>query len=427
MLWVSEHGRIYRGKACRNRQDGCLELGDEDFDAILTLLDEGAESAPGLDPIFKYSRSYGQDVLTVQQYAGVVRTDTGCQVEILPKISKTTNAATARELLVKMLIELKESPFKHGTLSNLSAHEMPLFEFLMRQFLEHVGEIVRKGIARTYVEREDNLVYLRGKLKLSEHIKRNAWIKSRVYCEFDEFEIDRPINRLIRAALDIVSQLTGSSDNQQRCREMLFWFDSVSPSRDFSQDFRAVRQDRLIRHYEPAMPTCRLILERLNPLTQHGSSRAVSMLFPMAQVFENYVASKLPGLLDGWHIRTQVRGQALIERHVGGKLFNLIPDLELRQGKRRVIADTKWKLLDESDRRNRYNISQPDIYQLFAYSRKYLADHVDRCVMLIYPRTDYFQRPLEPFWYKEGEEVLYVLPYDLETDEIDFSALTAVH
>jgi 5-methylcytosine-specific restriction enzyme subunit McrC len=120
---------------------------------------------------------------------------------------------------------------------------------------------------------------------------------------------------------------------------------------------------------------------------------------------------------------TQVRGQALVERHMSGKVFNLIPDLELRQGVRRVIADTKWKLIDESDRRNRYNISQSDIYQLFAYSRKYLADHDDRRVVLIYPRTDSFRQPLEPFWYKEGEEVLYVLPYDLEHDELDLSVL----
>jgi 5-methylcytosine-specific restriction enzyme subunit McrC len=427
MLWVSENGRIYRGKASQNRSDGNLDLRDADFNAILTLLDEGSEASPGIDPIFKYSRSYGQDVLTVQQYAGVIRTDTGCQLEILPKISKKTDAESARKLLVKMLIELNDSPFKAGTLADLSAHKMPLFEFLMRQFLEHVGEIVRKGIARTYIDLSDNLIYLRGKLQLTEHIKHNAWLHSRVYCEFDEFEIDRPINRLVRAALGIVERLTQDADNQQRCRELLFCFEGVPPSRDFPRDFREVRQDRLIRHYEPAIPTCRLILERLNPLTRHGTSRAVSMLFPMAAVFEDYVAAKLPNLLDGWRVRTQVRGQALVERHVGGKIFRLIPDIELRRGDQRVIADTKWKLLDESDRRNRYNISQPDIYQLFAYLRKYLAHLDNRRVVLIYPRTETFQGPLEPFWYKEGKEVLYVLPYDLENDQIELHDVLLTH
>ena len=70
-----------------------------------------------------------------------------------------------------MLIELAESPFKEGTVADLRAHEMPLFEILMRQFLEHVGDIVRKGIARTYVDLQDNVVFLRGKLQLAEHIR----------------------------------------------------------------------------------------------------------------------------------------------------------------------------------------------------------------------------------------------------------------
>ena len=416
MFWVAEHGRIFRGISDKNLDDGNLQLSTENFDSILTLLDDSTQ--PGLNPIFQYSRSYGRDLLTVQEYAGVIRTDSGCQIEILPKISRKADPGAARELLVKMLIELSESPFTTGTLADLHAHDMPLFEILMRQFLEHVGDIVRKGIARTYVSQQDNLIFLRGKLQLSEHIRRNVSDLSRLYCEFEEFEIDRPINRLIKGALEIVNRLSRDAINQQRCRELLYWFDRVTGTRDSNRDFRAVQQDRLIQHYAPAMPTCRLILDGLNPLTRQGESQVLSILFPMSQLFESYVSAKLGKQLPDWNVSTQVHGQSLIEKHQGEGMFKLIPDLKLRRGQENVIADTKWKLLDQSARQKNYGISQADVYQLFAYSRKYLANQVPRRVALIYPRTDSFDKQLPPFWFQENKEVLYVLPYDLDEDRL---------
>ena len=63
-------------------------------------------------------------------------------------------------------------------------------------------------------------------------------------------------------------------------------------------------------------------------------------------------------------------------------------------------------------------ISQTDMYQLFAYSKKFLADQTIRETYLIYPRTQQFHLPLSPFWYREEQEVLYVLPYDLDREEL---------
>ena len=416
MLWVAEHGRIYRGDTTTNLSNGDLQLEQDDFDSVLSLLD--ATSQTELDPVLRYSWSNGRDCLTVQQYVGVIRTAAGCQFEILPKLSRSTSPQFARQVLVKMLVELEDSPFKEGAVSLLSAHRMSLFELLLQQFLSHVGDIVRKGIARNYVEHQGNLLFLRGKLQLTEHIKRNVATRSRLYCQFDEYETDRPINRLIKSALEVVQRESQHAFNQQTCREFLFWFDRVPTSIDPPSDFRSVRRDRHIQHYQPAMPTCRLILEGLNPLTQSGENRALSMLFPMGRVFEDYVAAKLQTLIPTWKIRRQVKRHSLIENHVGEHIFGLIPDLEFINGPDRIIADTKWKLIDQSDRANNYQITQADVYQMFAYAKKYLASQDVKRVLLIYPRTDEFVRPLEPLWFQEGTEVLYVVPYDLDTDRL---------
>ena len=416
MLWVAEHGRIYRGNTNLILSDGNLQLGQDDFESVLGLLDE--TSQPDLNPVLQYSRTSGRDCLTLQQYVGVIRTATGCQFEILPKLSRSTSPQSARGVLVKMLLELEDSPFKEGTVSCLMAHRMPLFEPVLRQFLSHVGDIVRKGIARKYVEHQDNLLFLRGKLQLSEHIRRNFATRSRLYCEFDEYETNRPINRLIKAALEVVQRESQDALNQQLCREFLYWFDRVPTSFDPLSDFRSVRRDRNIQHYQPAMPTCRLILEGLNPLTQSGENRALSMLFPMSRVFEDYVAAKLPSLMPKWKVNRQVKRHSLIENHGGERFFGLIPDLEFVRDPDRIVADTKWKLIDQSDRANNYGITQADVYQLYGYAKKYLTSQKVKRVILIFPQTDEFDQPLKPFWFRENDEVLHVLPFDVEADEL---------
>ncbi|MEQ9566020.1 MAG: hypothetical protein RLN85_09440, partial [Pseudomonadales bacterium] len=297
-------------------------------------------------------------------------------------------------------------------------HKMPIFELLLRCYLEQVITIVRKGIARTYVSKSDNLIYLRGKIQLSEHIRHNSYSASHMFCEFDEYEVNRPINRLIKCPLLIVNKLSRDPTNQQRCRELLFWFDQVPGTMDPRTDFQRMQRDRLVQHYAPAMPLCRLILNSLNPLTQQGAYQVVSMLFPMESVFEAYVAAKLPQQFREWRVAIQVTGRSLIEEHRQRRMFQLRPDLMFTRDHFRVIADAKWKLISQADRGDKYGISQADIYQLYGYARKYLENQKFREVILIYPACDTFSEPLEPFWYCKGDEVLYVAPYDLQEDKL---------
>ncbi len=417
MLWVAEHGWISRSQYSRCVDDGNLELAEQDFQALLSLL-EDTDNAE-LEPALRFTRRGGRDCLKVQNWVGLIRTVHGTHIEVLPKLAREDGPDACRQLLIKMLVHLEDSPFREAPLASLEAHEMPLLELLFRYYLEQVTHIVRRGIARTYVERQGNLVFLRGKLLLNEHLRQNVANAARVYCRYDEYEMDRPVNRLIRSALAATLTQTSEPENKRLCQELLFWFDQVPPSRDYRMDFRRIQRDRVVQHYEKALAPCRMILEQLNPLTLQGDREALSMLFPMERVFEHYVAAILKSQLTGWRVSTQVRGKHLVEEHDGGPIFGLRPDLRLQRGDRLIIADTKWKLLDYSKRSANYGISQSDIYQMFAYSKRWLQRQPEpREVMLIYPASGRFSQRLEPFWYRSGGEILTVHPFDLERDEL---------
>ncbi len=101
----------------------------------------------------------------------------------------------------------------------------------------------------------------------------------------------------------------------------------------------------------------------------------------MEKVFESFVASKFRRHLgSGISLRTQDTRYSLFDSPA--RAFTLRPDLVLEFGGHTVVMDTKWKLL--SDKVRNSGISQSDMYQMYAYSKKYDADSI----VLLYPQSD---------------------------------------
>lgn len=149
-----------------------------------------------------------------------------------------------------------------------------------------------------------------------------------------------------------------------------------------------------------------------------GKHLSLALLFPMERIFEDYVASVIRKQNSDWHISTQDTKHHLIEEHQDRSMFQLRPDIVMSKTTNwetsTIVLDTKWKLIDETNRRQKYNISQADMYQLFAYAEKYKC----KDVYLIYPKTETFTKNLPPFAYRKWEQTLHAVGFDLEIDLI---------
>ena len=84
-------------------------------------------------------------------------------------------------------------------------------------------------------------------------------------------------------------------------------------------------------------------------------------------------------LLDlEWEVTSQDRGYYLFD---SPRQFALRPDIVItRDDGSKIILDTKWKSLVDKPRIN-YGISQADMYQMYAYSKKYDTSEI----WLLYP------------------------------------------
>ena len=161
--------------------------------------------------------------------------------------------------------------------------------------------------------------------------------------------------------------------------------------------------------YGPVMQWVDLFLFGHGLATYSGRHRNLSLLFPMEQVFEDFVTHSFRRCQPDYGVTAQSQ-QAYLAEIDGEKAFQMRPDILLREKKgedAKFILDAKWKGLDTSFDIPKYGIDQADLYQLYAYAKGYGCS----AVALVYPRSQNFRTKLQ---YRLLDDVtLFCLPFDV--------------
>jgi len=318
-------------------------------------------------------------VLQAQNYVGVIQTKDGTTIEILPKI-QDIGEEESKNILIKMLKTLRKSPFRNFNTAHLKSSKMPLLEIFISMFLEELARLVQRGIKSDYITQEENLKFLKGKLKINEQIKYNYIHKERFFVAYDEFSSDRVENRLIKTTLEFLYKKSKSNRNQQRIREFLFVFDKIGVSYNIKTDFSKVKLTRQIKEYEQVLLWCKTFLLENSFSPYKGNDIAFALLFDMNLLFESYVFDYLKRNDNFQSIAAQDTTHHLAYENKVGK-FRLRPDIVINGGA--IIADTKWKILSEEKAYS--GVDQSDMYQLYAYGTKYKEC---KDMYLIYPKDN---------------------------------------
>jgi 5-methylcytosine-specific restriction enzyme subunit McrC len=375
-----------------------LALPKKVFDDLKQFVLKNSEQTLFLKP--SYKKGLGE-TLQAQNYVGVIQTKDGTTIEILPKV-ENVDEDEAKILLIQMLKTLNKSPFKNFNMAHLKSSKIPLLEIFITMFLDELAQLIKKGLKSDYITKEENLKFLKGKLKINQQIKKNYIHKENFFVEYQEFLSDRVENKLIKTTLEFLYKKARSNKNQQRIREFLFVFDNINKSQNIKNDFSKIKLDRQMKDYEKTLLWCKTFLLKNSFTPYKGNEIAFALLFDMNLLFESYVGYYLKK--NGYNVSLQDRGKYLVEEP---NKFALRPDIVIQKENEQLVADTKWKIIkDEKD------ISQTDMYQLYAYGTKY-----QNCskVYLIYPHNNNYI-DLE-YWYqieKENKLILNILFFDLK-------------
>ena len=362
--------------------DNFKSLGKETFDKLKQFILEsnacGETDALDLMSI-SYKKGVGE-IITAKNYVGLISMNDGTVIEVLPKIAKL-GVDDTKELLIDMFKTVEELPFKKFNTANLHIDKMPLLEVFISMFINEAKLLLQKGLKSDYVLRQDNEKFLKGKLLFHTHIKENLTHKERFYVEYHLYNLDRPENRLIKATLEYLFKASNSAKNKKDLQMLLLPFDEVGISKNIDVDFDLCSNGRDMHAYEQVLQWCKIFLKGNSFTNTKGSNLATALLFPMERLFESYIAEKLRKALDLKKHNLKAQDS---KHHLFEKKFALRPDIvvENKESETCIVMDTKWKLLNLYS--NNYGISQSDMYQMYAYGKKYKTEKV----VLLYPLND---------------------------------------
>lgn len=349
--------------------------------------------------------------LHAQNYVGIITTRKGTVLEILPKIDLSGDEDNKRtkEIFLNMLRTwrgLNEAQFSQSNINALPRFNM--LEAFIRLFLDNLVALTRRGIARHYQSVEDNLSCLKGRLLFPQHLRINLANQARFYVRYDEFSADRPANRLINSAIHKLMPIVRQPQNQQLLYQLRLCFDEIPLSRQWQVDWDKHRIDRTMQHYNSVMQWVGLFLFGHGLTTFQGKHVNQSLLFPMEEVFEDFVTCHFRKHQDQFSVKPQGPQEPLAQLNGKVDAFQMKPDITLSSSDKRFILDAKWKRINENANDPKRGIIQADMYQLYSYGKKYGCEKV----ALIYPRTDEFKNH---FHYRFDDKLsLFCFPFDVE-------------
>ncbi len=220
-----------------------------------------------------------------------------------------------------------------------------------------------RGVLQGYRAHEDALMTLRGRPRFDEQLRQRPLQLLPMECGFDEFTEDTEMNRVLRAAIQLVLDLRlRSRELQRRLRGHDHELERVARVRYSPGRLPSFTYSRLNEHYRPAVELALMLLRAQAPEVRAGDVQVRALLFDMNRVFEDFL---LVGMRDALGVDTkafpsQAKGRRLFldaERGVP-----LEPDLSWWQGERCVwVGDAKYKRVSNAA------VPNADVYQAVSY------------------------------------------------------------
>ena len=370
---------------------------------------------------------YRRDRIVARQMVGMVAAK-GCSLEILPKVDPDSGfeepQAKVRNQLVRMLDVALGLDLDTGRDAAIHRQKHTLLEVLIRAFADKLLAEVRRGLPRLYSRCEDDLPALRGRLDVTRQFTHNAVRPDRLACRFDQLDADTPLMRVMAAAVVALGKHARSPETRRKLDELRHVLAEIPLVPVNRLPWKQVQIDRTNRRWESLFRLAQLLLRRDWQATHHAASapEGLTLLFPMNDLFEKYVAAMMRKALAGSGVEVVDQGghRACLGAFTGehlesGDVFRTRPDITLRRhGEVLAIIDTKWKKLARDPLDRKHGVSQTDVYQLMAYARLYPT----RELMLLYPGVPGEPCGMrKPFGMAGGSERLAIATIDASLEE----------
>ena len=288
------------------------------------------------------------------------------------------------------------------------------YEDIAKEDFEHIqdlfAEILYKGVSmqlkqglyREYVQQQDTLPLIKGKVDINGTIRARIQKKQLVSCEFDELSEDNNLNRILKSTMEIlIGNESVKAMRKSALRSLLPFFSNVASINPKSINWSMLTYKRNNRSYRMLMNICYFIVDGTLLSTEKGSYKMATFSDEhMNRLFERFVLE----YYRKHHKDIQANSEKLSwdiddDKPVRGIEFlpSMQTDIVLRKGDRALIIDTKYYGEILKGKFDKKAVSNANIYQIFTYVKNMDTNNTGKVSgMLLYAKTkEEFSEPVD--------------------------------
>ena len=260
-----------------------------------------------------------------------------------------------------------------------------------------IPALIRGGLMKGYININEKLTVLRGKVDINSSIKENALAVKKLNVIYDEFSEDNLLNQILKTTLiHLHRSLQIRSEHRKKFLSYLPYFSNVSDIELSLSIWKNVQYNHQNIRYQFLIDICRFIYEELLLTEAAGSQKWQHFQDDqqLAALYEKFIFAFYKRETPFRVSRPQIKWTTDDENTVALPIMQT--DLVLKRDNKVLIVDTKFYSESMISRFENSLIKQRSnhLYQIFAYINnwKYQKDE-DVGGMLLYAKTRAMTQP----------------------------------
>ena len=277
---------------------------------------------------------------------------------------------------------------------------------------------LKKGLGREYIQEDDVLSSLRGKIDITASIKSRTMLKKQMVCVYDEFSVNSYMNKILKTTMSLLLGADIVKNRKKELRKLLVFFDEVDLI-----DIHAIQwnmqYNKNNQTYRMLISVCYLVIKGLLQTNSDGDTKLMDFLDEqrMCRLFEKFIleyyrkehseikatASQIPWQLDD---------------DMNDMLPVMQTDIMLTKNDKVLIIDAKYYAKTLQSQYDVKTLHSGNLYQIFTYVKNKEVElskgpH-EVAGMLLYAKTDEVVLPDNE--YKMSGNKVIVRTLDLDCD-----------
>jgi len=279
--------------------------------------------------------------------------------------------------------------------------------------------LLKQGMYQEYINKNESLKTLRGKINLSETIRHRSNQKQLLSCEFDTLTVNNIYNQLIKTTAILLLKF-GTLDNSQResLRKVIVYYSEIDSIEINQIKWNQVKFHRNNQHYKLLLNICYFVLNDLLITEQKGEYKLNNYMDDqrMSSIFERFILEYYRYHHKYLNVNASKINWDIEEDSDIKYLPEMKTDITLSNKNKILIIDTKYysRSMSANTQFNSQTYHSNNLYQIFSYVKN-ANSQFSKTVsgMLLYAKTNESVTPNSKFTI--GGNDFYVKSIDLNT------------